>query len=155
MIPWPPEQLLQMIYLRKGVSYDLLGKRQDAIKCYKKIVDMGIDPRFLSYYEKAERYIMNAFFDKPSLDLDSNVLKNYVGRYELSRDFIITITHANGHLYAENAGQQRVEIFAESTDVFFFKAVDAQITLTRNESGKVTGLILYDGRRESLAKKVK
>ncbi|HUU52215.1 MAG TPA: hypothetical protein VMW92_04230 [Candidatus Heimdallarchaeota archaeon] len=39
----------------------------------------------------------------------------------------------------ENAGQQRVEIFAESSDVFFFKAVDAQITFAKDEKGKVTG----------------
>jgi aminopeptidase N len=155
MIPWPPEQLMQMIYLRKGVSFDLLGKRQDAIKCYQKIIDMGLDPRFPSYWEKAERYMANAFFNKPSISLDSKILKDYVGQYELSRDFIISITHSNGHLYAENAGQQRVEIFAESGDVFFFKAVDAQITFTRDENGEVTGLILYDGHRETLARKAK
>jgi tetratricopeptide (TPR) repeat protein len=155
MIPWPPEQLMQMIYLRKGVSYDLLGKRQNAIACYQKIVDMGLDPRFPSYWEKAKRYIRNAFFDKPSISLDSNVLKDYIGQYELSRDFIITITQYNGHLYAENAGQQRVEIFAESSDVFFFKAVDAQITFSIDENGKVTGLILYDGFKETFATKIK
>jgi tetratricopeptide (TPR) repeat protein len=155
MIPWPHEQLIQMIYLRKGVSYDLLGKRQNAIRCYQNIIDMGSNPRFPSYYEKAERYVANAFFNKPSITLDSKILKDYVGQYELSRDFIITITQYNGHLYAENAGQQRVEIFAESSGVFFFKAVDAQITFVRNENGNVTGLILYDGRRETLARKIK
>ncbi len=61
MIPWPPEQLMQMIYLRKGVSYDLLGKRQDALTCYQEIIDRGLDPRFPSYFEKAQRYIKNAF----------------------------------------------------------------------------------------------
>jgi tetratricopeptide (TPR) repeat protein len=155
MIPWPPEQLMQMIYLRKGVSYDLLGRRQDALKCYQEIIDMGLDPRFPSYYEKAKRYIQNAFFNRPSISLDSKILTEYVGQYELSHDFIITVTHYDGHLYAENAGQQRVEIFAESSDVFFFKAVDAQITFTRNEKGKVTGLILFDGHRETLAFKIK
>jgi aminopeptidase N len=155
MIPWPAEQLMQMIYLRQGVSYDLMGKRQDALICYQKIIDMGLDFRFPSYYEKAKRYRKNAFFNKPSLSLDAKILKEYVGLYELSRDFIISITHSNGYLYAENAGQQRVEIFAESDDVFFFKAVDAQITFTRDEKGKVSGLILYDGRRETLARKIK
>jgi aminopeptidase N len=154
MIPWPPEQLMQMIYLRKGVSYDLLGKRQDALDCYKEIIEMGADPRFPSYFEKAQRYMKNAFFDKPSISLDAKILEDYAGQYELSHDFIITITHSNGHLYAENAGQQRVEIFAESSDVFFFKAVDAQITFTRDENGKVTGLILFDGRRETFGLKI-
>lgn len=155
MIPWPPEQLMQMIYLRKGVSYDLLGKRQDALSCYQKIIDMGPDPRFPSYYEKAKKYTKNAFFNRTSISLDSKILKDYVGQYELSRDFIITITQYEDHLYAENAGQQKVEIFAESNDVFFFKAVDAQITFMRNEKGKVTGLILFDGQRETLGVKIK
>jgi tetratricopeptide (TPR) repeat protein len=155
MIPWPPEQLMQMIYLRKGVSFDLLGKRQEALTCYQEIIDMGLDPRFPSYFEKAKRYTKNAFFNRPSISLDPNILNDYIGQYELSRDFIITITQHSGHLYAENAGQQKVEIFAESDDVFFFKAVDAQITFTRDEKGKVTGLLLFDGIREALGFKIK
>lgn len=155
MIPWPPEQLMQMIFLRKGVSYDLLGKRQDALSCYQKIIDIGPDPRFPSYHDKAKRYMANAFFNRPSISLDSKILKDYVGQYELSHDFIITITQYKSQLYAENAGQQKVEIFAESKDVFFFKAVDAQITFMRDERSEVTGLILYDGRRETLAVKIK
>ena len=155
MIPWPSEQLMQMIYLRKGLSFDHLGKRQEALECYQKIIDMGADSRFPSYFEKAQRYKKNAFFNKASISLDDNILKDFVGQYELSRDFIITITHYNGHLFAENAGEQKVEIFAESSDTFFFKAVDAQITFTRDEKGKVTGLILSDGRRETPARKIK
>jgi uncharacterized protein YneR len=87
--------------------------------------------------------------------LDPKTLKEYVGQYELSHDFIVTITQYDDHLYAENAGQQRVEIFAESSDVFFFKAVDAQITFTRDEKGKVTGFLLFDGTKETLAVKIK
>jgi tetratricopeptide (TPR) repeat protein len=155
MIPWPPEQLMQMIYLRKGVSYDLLGKRQEALDCYRKIIDTGPDSRFPSYYEKAERYVKNPFFNKPSISMDPGILKDYVGQYELSHDFIITITQHNDHLYAENAGQKRVEIFPESSEVFYFKAVDAQVTFVKNEKGEVTGLILYDGRRETPAQKIK
>jgi tetratricopeptide (TPR) repeat protein len=155
MVPWPPGQLLQMIYLRKGVSYDLLGMRQEALECYQKIIEMGFDSRFPSYYEKAQRYLKNAFFNKPSTPLDAKILKEYVGQYELSHDFIITITQHNGHLYATNADQQRVEIFPESKSVFFFKTVDAQITFFRNEKGQVTGLILHDGQREIRARKIK
>jgi tetratricopeptide (TPR) repeat protein len=155
MIPWPPEQLMQMIYSRKGVSYDLLGRRQDALMSYQEIIDMGPDPRFPSYYGKAERYIKNAFFNRASITLDSKILKDYIGQYELSHDFIITITQYDGRLYAENAGQQKVEIYAESADVFFFKAVDAQITFTRNEKGKVIGLILFDGYIEIPGFKIK
>ncbi len=87
--------------------------------------------------------------------MNPKILKEYVGQYELSRDFIITISQYNDHLYAENAGQQKVEIFAESSDVFFFKAVDAQITFTRDEKGKVTGLRLFDGHKETLTFKIK
>jgi len=155
MIPWPPEQLMQMIYLRKGVSNDLLGKRKEALDCYCKIIDMGPDSRFPSFFDKAKRYMENPFFNRPSISIDPGILKDYVGQYELRYDFIITITQKNGHLYAENAGQKRVEIFPESTEVFFFKVVDAQITFTNEEGGKVTGLILYDGGRETPVRKIK
>jgi len=144
-----------MIYLRKGVSYDLLGKRQEALECYQKIIDMGFDSRFPSYYERAERYIKNPFFDKPSITLDAKILKNYAGQYELSPNFIITIYRENSHLFAKAAGRKKVQIFVQSENTFFFKAVDAQITFIRNEKGKVTGLILSDGRRDTRSRKIK
>jgi len=38
---------------------------------------------------------------------------------------------------------------------FFLKAVDAQIKFVKDAQGKVTGLVLRQGRRETPAQKIK
>lgn len=57
MMPWPPEQIKQVTQLFLGVSFDLLGKRKEALACYQKVVKMGRDSRFSYYYDKAKEYL--------------------------------------------------------------------------------------------------
>ena len=52
------------------------------------------------------------------------------------------------------AGQPKNELLAESETDFFLKAVDAQIKFVKNAEGKVTGLVLRQGRRETPAQKI-
>ena len=51
-------------------------------------------------------------------------------------------------------GQPEVELFAESSNKFFLKAEDAQVTFVRDANGKVTHLILHKGGDRE-AKKIK
>jgi len=57
LIPWPHEQLIQVLYLSVGYCYDLLGKRKEAITWYQKVIQTGRDPRFAFYYDKAQEYL--------------------------------------------------------------------------------------------------
>jgi hypothetical protein len=56
---------------------------------------------------------------------------------------------------AQATGQEKFEIFPESETKFFLKVVDAQIEFVKDASGKVTGLILYQGGQKLQAKKIK
>jgi aminopeptidase N len=57
LIPWPHEQLIQVLYLSVGYCYDLLGERQQAVAWYQKVIQTGRDPRFAFYYDKAQGYL--------------------------------------------------------------------------------------------------
>lgn len=78
---------------------------------------------------------------------------DYVGFYQLGT-LIFTIAHRDQRLFARLTGQPELEIFAEAADRFFCKAVLAQITFTRHESGAVSGLVLHQDGLEQVAPKV-
>lgn len=82
---------------------------------------------------------------RTEIALDSTALQAYVGIYDLSPAFAITITREGASLYAQATGQPRLQLFAESASAFFLKEVDAQITFDKDASGKVTRLVLHQG----------
>jgi CubicO group peptidase (beta-lactamase class C family) len=88
------------------------------------------------------------------IDVDAEVLEDYVGVYELTPEFRITVTLVDGGLHAQATNQPRIQIFPESETKFSYKVVEAQITFVRDEAGEVTGLVLHQGGRDQRAKKV-
>jgi CubicO group peptidase (beta-lactamase class C family) len=87
--------------------------------------------------------------------IDSKVYDLYVGDYELSPGFIITILKRGGKLISQATGQPEVELFPESETRFFLKVVDAQVEFARDASGKVTGLVLHQGGQDLPARKIR
>ena len=77
------------------------------------------------------------------IPLDPAVLDRYVGRYQMTPTFILSVTREESHLYVQATGQPKFEIFAEGEKEFFLKDVDAQITFTAGQQGKATGLVLH------------
>ena len=80
--------------------------------------------------------------------VDSLVLQRYVGDYELAPTFHIVITREAAHLFAQATAQPRFPIFAESDSTFFFKVVDAQLTL------RADGLVLHQNGQHIPGRKV-
>ncbi len=65
----------------------------------------------------------------------------------------MSITNENGKLMA--SGQSKNELLAESETDFFMKLVNAQIKFVKDAQGKVTGLVLRQGGRETPAQRIK
>jgi hypothetical protein len=82
------------------------------------------------------------------------ILQQYVGDYELQPGFVLSVTLEGTQLFTQATGQVKVEVFAESETKFFLKVVEAQIEFVRDDSGKVTKLILYQGGQRMEAKKL-
>lgn len=102
-------------------------------------------------------------FDKPyklpevpkEISVDESILKQYVGEYELRPNFILTISLEDGSLKGQATGQQKLDLFAESENVFFLKVMDAKIEFIKDENKNVTKLILHQGGKDISAKKIK
>lgn len=78
-----------------------------------------------------------------SVSLD--VMKQYLGVYEIQPSFSITITLDDGHLMSQATGQDKFEIFPESQTKYFLKAVDAQLEFIASPDGKYDSFILFQG----------
>jgi hypothetical protein len=93
--------------------------------------------------------------ERVAISLSEDVLKQYEGEYELAPGFKLDIAVKSGKLMVHPTGQQEHELFAEKTDFFFLKAVDAQIEFKRNAANAVESLVLFQGGREMPGKKIK
>ena len=77
--------------------------------------------------------------------VDPKVYDAYTGRYELTPNFILTISKEGDRLMAQATGQSQFQLFPESETKFFLKAIDARVTFVKDDTGKVTHLILHQG----------
>ncbi|HEY6187321.1 MAG TPA: DUF3471 domain-containing protein [Pyrinomonadaceae bacterium] len=93
--------------------------------------------------------------EKVIAPIDPKILDDYVGQYQSVPDRIITITNENGKLMANPLAGAKVKLFAESDTDFFLKQAAVQIRFVKDTEGKVTGVVLRQGGREILARKVK
>jgi len=80
---------------------------------------------------------------KKAVTLDTVLLREYVGQYQISPTFFITISLKEGHLYGQASGQGKTEMFAEKKDFFFLKVVGVDIEFIRGADGKIEKLILH------------
>jgi CubicO group peptidase (beta-lactamase class C family) len=88
------------------------------------------------------------------VQVDPKIFDGYIGTYQLTPNFSITITREGEHLFEQATNQPKLEIFAEGEKEYFLKAVDAQITFVTDAQGRATELILHQGGADQHAKRV-
>ena len=81
------------------------------------------------------------------------MFENYVGRYQLAPDMIMTVTRDAPFLHAET-GQPQFEFFASAREDFFLKVVDAQLTFEVDVNGRATAVVLHQAGRDIRAPRV-
>lgn len=91
--------------------------------------------------------------ERTAIDLDPSIYDQYVGEYEIAPGFSLHVTREGDRLLTQATGQEKVEVFPESKTKFFLKDVDAQLEFVKDASGKVTGIILYQGGQKIPAAK--
>lgn len=92
---------------------------------------------------------------RKSVDVDPKTLESYVGVYQLSPLFTVTITLEDGKLMAQATGQSKFPVFAESPTKFFYKVVDAQLTFVAGDDGKIEKLVLHQNGADVPGARVK
>ena len=124
-------------------KYTIISKDGDDIKLF-----------FKNRIEETKGHLTDRKIpEKKEVELSTELLKKYLGDYELQPNFIITITLEDGQLYAKATGQEKYKIFPKSDNRFFYKIVDAEIEFIKNDAGEVNALILYQGGREMRGEK--
>lgn len=88
------------------------------------------------------------------ITLPVEILRTYVGKYELMPGFVLAITLEDGRLMAQATNQAKNEIFAEAEGKFFLKVVEAKIEFVKNDAGKISSLILRQSGMEIEGKKI-
>jgi CubicO group peptidase (beta-lactamase class C family) len=86
--------------------------------------------------------------ERKEVTVSPEILKQYVGTYELTPKFSLAITLEGGQLISQGTNQEKVPMFAESETMFFLKLVDAQIEFVKNEKGEVTNMVLHQNGRD-------
>lgn len=86
--------------------------------------------------------------------LDPSVYAQYVGTYEVSPDYLLTVTHEDYYLVIQPTGQAPTKFFVESQSTFFSIDPYIQIQFVKDEAGTVTGLLLTQRGQTSEAKKI-
>ncbi len=81
--------------------------------------------------------------EREEIPLDSAVLNDYQGEYELAEGVAIKVSVRDSQLFIQVTGQQAFPAFAMDTDRFFLRVVDAEIEFLRDDGGYVHELILY------------
>ena len=92
--------------------------------------------------------------ERIAVKVDTAVLERIAGKYELARDFVLTVRREGDRAFAKATGQGELEIFPESDYEYFYKAVDAQLSFLRDGAARVSGLVLRQGGRNISARRI-
>jgi uncharacterized damage-inducible protein DinB len=98
---------------------------------------------------------------RKAIDVATGVLSQYVGTYDLppsafqgSPGVRLDVTLRDGTLYIKPTSQPAARLWPETTNDFFIKEADIQLTFTRDASGAVTGLVLHQNGEHRVARKI-
>lgn len=80
--------------------------------------------------------------------VDTNILAQYAGTFELEKGFDLVITLEKGQLMAQATGQENAPIYPESATKFFSTGSSAEIEFFKDGTGKVNRLVLHQGGRD-------
>jgi len=138
------------VYDSYGEALLKKGNKEEALINYRKSVEL--DPRNTGAIKILKDLGVNVEMPK-DVKLSAETLKQYVGKYQLAPNFVLTITISGEQIFAQATGQPIFEIFPSSENEFYLKIVPAQIKFVK-ENGTVSSLVLFQNGREMLAKKI-
>lgn len=112
---------------------------------------------------KITKDILAVLYDQPyhlpalkkEVSLSANILNKYIGEYQLAPQFSIIFTVEDGKLFGTPTAQPRAQLYAQREDLFFLKIVDADVEFKKDSAGKVTELVLTQGGKSQIGKKIR
>ncbi|HJQ70934.1 MAG TPA: serine hydrolase [Blastocatellia bacterium] len=93
--------------------------------------------------------------EKKAIKIDPTIFDAYVGEYQFSPTFTVTVSREGEKFMAQATRQPKLELFAESETKFFLTAIDAEMEFVKGEDGKVSHMIFRQEGQVVEAKKIK
>jgi hypothetical protein len=81
------------------------------------------------------------------------VLEKYVGVYEITPEFAMTVTVEDGKLIVQATGQGKLFLDGDSATKFSVRGVDAKVTFVGDDDGKFSRLVLHQNGANKVAKR--
>ena len=81
--------------------------------------------------------------EKTLFRLDPSIYAQYVGRYEITPDYVLDITHEDYYLVIRPTGQAPTKFYVENPTFFFSVDPYIHIQFLTDPRGDVTGLVLW------------
>jgi CubicO group peptidase (beta-lactamase class C family) len=93
--------------------------------------------------------------EKTEIKIPASALEAYPGRYKFEGvQAVITVSRDGDRLFIELPGQARRPLHAESDSRFFMKSLGFEFAFEKDASGKVTHLLLFQGKTPMKATRV-
>jgi D-alanyl-D-alanine-carboxypeptidase/D-alanyl-D-alanine-endopeptidase len=99
------------------------------------------------------QFALKEVVKRTEVAVDPARLEPLVGRYPLAPGFVLTVTREGDALYVQATNQARLRAFAESDSTFFFRGVDAQVSFSRDASGRATQIVLHQMGRSTVGRR--
>lgn len=128
-------------------AYMAVNERELALQNYKKSVEL--DPNNTNAVEVIKT------LEKAPVTVDAKVFDTYVGEYEVGPGFVMRVFREGDKFMTQATGQPQFEIFPESETTFYPRAFVAKLTFVKDADGKVTGILIAQGGRETHGKRIK
>lgn len=135
-----------------GEAFLAKGDTVNAIMNYKKSVE--INPGNEGGIKVLEKLGVDKKDIVKEVKVSSDVLKKYIGKYQIAPGFFLNISSEGEQLFAQATGQPQFELFPKTSTEFYLKVVAASVTFEVDENGVAKSLTLFQAGREMPGKKV-
>lgn len=87
--------------------------------------------------------------------VDTQIYKDYVGKYIIGGMMAVEVTTKNGKLYFQPFGQPAYRVYPASETLFFMQGVNVELEFIKDENGKVNSFIFAQDNYKQKVKRVK
>jgi CubicO group peptidase (beta-lactamase class C family) len=139
------------VYDSLGEIYLLQKDTVNAIENYKKSV--ALNPNNANAIKVLKKLDIETTNMITEVKVAPEVLKTYLGTYQLNNNYSFTVTEDKGQLYIQGTGESITTVYPMAQNRFYSKIITAQFTFNSDKNGHIDSLTLNMGK-DINAKKV-
>ena len=135
------------------VTGRIVSKVQGSLSFQSRFTDIFLKRN--GRWQVVARHYSRIPTERTVVNLDSKIYDAYIGQYEIAPNVVLDITKEDAKLMSQTTGQPKMELLPESEIEFFIKGFTAHFVFVRDETGRVTKLIINQEGQRIMARKLK